>query len=284
MPPSSSTAGTVPARLLTRIRLASLRRNPVDVMEKVFLRTRERMFGTDLSVFDNTIAFYREERGQVLTREEAFSRALDKQAHKDRWFVEKRQTFEEIVSFYSESETYPFRQPWGTRFGGYRWYMDLVRHIPNPSVLEYGCGSAVLTEWLLARYPHARFTVADIPSLTLDFVRWKQRALKLPYRILTIGPRPEDIPVTEQYDLIICSNVLEHTPNPLQIVTAFVDHLNPGGVLVADFVNDPGGENLDAAVREREAVKAHLLRHMVPVKAIDEPAGVNGVYVKPYPA
>jgi 2-polyprenyl-3-methyl-5-hydroxy-6-metoxy-1,4-benzoquinol methylase len=184
------------------------------------------------------------------------------------------------MHFYKEVETYSFRQPYIKRYENFRWYFRPLDHINNPSILEYGCGAAILTEWLIARFPDFEYTVADIPSTTLEFVKWKKTKFDYHYLILTIGPGKDGIPLYKDHDLIICQDVLEHTPNPLEIVTAFVDHLSPGGVLIVDFVNAPGGENLEIAVQQREAVKNFLKSNLIPLKPIDEPKGNNGLYVK----
>ena len=52
------------------------------------------------------------------------------------------------------------------------------------------------------------------------------------------------------------------------------------GVLVIDFLNAPGGENLQAAIGQRESVKQFLKETLIALKAIDEPSGNNGLYVK----
>jgi 2-polyprenyl-3-methyl-5-hydroxy-6-metoxy-1,4-benzoquinol methylase len=184
------------------------------------------------------------------------------------------------MHFYQEADVYPFRQPYLKRHGGFRWYRRLVGHLPAPSVLEYGCGSAALTEYLLAKYPEARFSVADIPSVTLDFVIWKKETYGLAYKVLTIGAGKQGIPLVDKYDLIICQDVLEHTPNPLEIVSSFVEHLAPGGVLVTDFMNAPEGENLVEAANQRDAVKQLLREKLVVAKAIDEAGGDDGLYQK----
>ncbi len=86
--------------------------------------------------------------------------------------------------------------------------------------------------------------------------------------------------MSENYDLIICQDVLEHTPNPADIVSSFINHLSDGGVLVIDFMNAPGGENLKQAAEQREAVKRVLKENLIALKPIDEPRGNNGLYVK----
>lgn len=138
----------------------------------------------------------------------------------------------------------------------------------------------MLTEWFIEKYPNMNYSVADIPSTTLDFVKWKKSKFNYNYTILEIGPGKKGIPLRKNYDLIICRDVLEHTPNPLDIVYSFVNHLSSGGVLVIDFLNAPGGENLEMAINQREPVKSFLKKHLIALKPIDEPRGNNGLYVK----
>lgn len=255
-------------------------RCPADILEYLISRGKEKIFGIDYSIFDKTISYYDEVKGEIISKEDALARALNKKEHKDAWHKRNRNTVQEKMHFYKEVDIYLFRQPYLKRHGGFRWYRQLIKHIHNPSVLEYGCGSAVLTEYLLDKYPDLSYTVADIPSNTLDFVRWKQKKYNYPYKTLTIGPGKSGIPLVSTYSLIICQDVLEHTPNPLEIVTAFVEHLAPGGVLVLDFLKGSGGENLVEAREQRESVKLYLKRNLIPLKAIDEPRGNNGLYAK----
>ncbi len=268
--------------LVARLRRLYRRRFTIrDLIEKTARRTRERFLGVDCRIFEKTIGFYREVHHQDFSPQEALQRALSKHVHKAGWDVRPRTTIEEKLHFYQEVHVYPFRQPYNKRLGGYRWCRELVRHKPRPIILEYGCGSAVWTEYLLERFPECHFVVADIPSVTLDFVQWKKRACGLGYEVLTIGMGKEGIPLRGEYDLIACQDVLEHTPNPLEIVTAFIHHLSPQGVLLVDFLNAPGGENLPEAVAQRESVKDLLRRRLIPIKAIDDDGTVDGLYLKP---
>ena len=255
-------------------------RTVADRAETAYRRALEAIRGVDLSIFDKTRRYYREALGQDVTPQEALQRALNKKAHKDMWGTQDRQTIDEIRHFYQEVHVYPFRQPYTQRFAAYRWLLTLVSHTPAPSVLEYGCGSAVMTEWLADRFRTPAYAVADIPSVTLEFVRWKQRVYGYPYEILEICAGRDGIPLRKGYDLIVCQDVLEHTPNPCEIVESFIEHLKPGGVLVVDFLNEPGGENLPAAADQREDTKKRLAAHLTAVKAIDEPTGNDGLYVK----
>lgn len=265
---------------LISIRTVYDRKTLADCLERIYRHVYEQIFGIDYSIFEKTILYYKEVKGQNISHKQAFSKALNKKVHKAAWFVRKRDTIEDMMHFYKEVDVYLFRQPYLMRRGGYRWYIRLINHIKNPSILEYGCGSAVLTEWLMEKFPTYDYTVADIPSATLEFVKWKKAKFNYDYTILTIGQGKEGIPLSKKYDLIICENVLEHTPSPLDIVCSFVDHLSFGGVLVVDFLNSPGGENIELAVMQRERVKKYLKENLIALKAIDEPKGNNGIYVR----
>jgi 2-polyprenyl-3-methyl-5-hydroxy-6-metoxy-1,4-benzoquinol methylase len=252
----------------------------MDIVEVYYSRIKESICGVDCRIFGHTIRFYKEVKGIEMSPKEALARARDKQRHKEAWYSQERQGIADKMHFYLETDVYPFRQPYLKRHGGFRWYRNLVGHVKTPSILEYGCGSAVLTEYLSKKYKTCFFTVADIPSITLEFVKWKKKALGYSYEILTIGAGKEGIPLIKKYDLIVCQDVLEHTPNPLDIVSSFIEHLAPKGVLIMDFMNAPGGENLNEAVAQRDAVKRILKERLIVLKAIDEQAGYDGLYMK----
>lgn len=267
-------------KMLARIKRIHQNKTFLDIAEVVYRSCKEKILNFDFPIFKKTIFYYKEEKGITYTFSEALSIAMNKEHHKKQWFSRHRNSIEEIMHFYQEVDVYPFRQPYLRRFGGFRWYLELIRHKQHPAILEYGCGSAVLTEWLISRFPHCHYSVADIPSVTLDFVKWKKSRFNYDYEILTIGVGKEGIPLRKVFDLIICEDVLEHTPNPLEIVMAFVNHLSLDGVLIIDFINSPGGENIIEAAAQRQAVKDYLRKHLFPIKLIDELGSNSGLYIK----
>jgi SAM-dependent methyltransferase len=255
-------------------------RTPSDIFERIWGKLKECIFGFDCSIFYKTIEYYLKNKNKKISCSEALKKALNKEVHKKAWFAKKRETTEEVMDFYKEVDVYPFRQPYLKRFNEFRWYRHLVNHFKNPSILEYGCGSAVLTEWLSEKFPECQYSVADIPSTTLDFIKWKKKFYKYDYEILEIGAGKEGIPLKKNYDLIICQDVLEHTPNPLEIVQSFCEHLNKDGILLIDFIDWVEGENLFESQKQREDVKKYLKDNLYSIKAIDEPRGNGGIYLK----
>ncbi len=275
--------GFLPARRHPEpTRLAHLfrHRTLLDRLERASRLAREKALGVDLSIFAETRAYLRQERGVAVSPEEALNKAMDKHGYKGVWESRPRDSVQDAMEYYREFDTYLFRHPYMKRHGGYRWYLKLVEAVPSPSILEYGCGAASLTEWLMTWHPQALFTIADIPSRTLDFVKWKKAHLSRPYQVVTLPTHSDEIPLSGFFDLIICQDVLEHTPNPLHIVTTFHQHLAPGGVLLLDFLDAVGGPNLAQAGRERTAVKEYLARELKAVKSIDENGTNSGLYYR----
>jgi SAM-dependent methyltransferase len=106
---------------------------------------------------------------------------------------------------------------------------DLWRRLPHMEVLECGCGAGRFTEVLLER--GARVTSIDLSSAVQANAQtsppsdWHRIAqadiLQLPF-------------APEQYDLVVCLGVLQHTPNPDEAIARLWAQVKPGGWLVID--------------------------------------------------
>jgi SAM-dependent methyltransferase len=192
--------------------------------------------------------------------------------HKDAWYTRKRETEQDIQSFYGEDDNYLFTLPmhWKT----YTWHF--VPHLSSgPRILEYGCGTAEMTKWLLGRYPQFEYTVADLAvASTLPFVRYRFKGL--PVSILEIG---EGFLLRAEYDFISCVEVLEHCSNPLLVTEHLYDHLVTGGGLYITYPVDReqlgsnhDSENLQNSALQRDGVINFLerncfaLKHLSPLK------------------
>lgn len=96
-------------------------------------------------------------------------------------------------------------------------------------VLEAGCGAGRFTEILLASGAHV-FAV-DLSNAVeanykncnnySDYFVCQADILKLPVK-------------PEQFDIVICVGVIQHTPNPEQTMTALCAQVKPGGLFVMD--------------------------------------------------
>lgn len=107
------------------------------------------------------------------------------------------------------------------------WQGDSMTHIPwvgEGRLLDYGCGSG----WYAARMKQLGWHVT-----AMDFNASSLAAVSARYRVPVIAgslPHPKVKPGS--YDAITMGCVLEHLPDPHQVVEAAVEALTPGGLLV----------------------------------------------------
>ncbi len=110
---------------------------------------------------------------------------------------------------------------------------------PEFSVLEYGCGTGLLSFFLQQHVAH--ITLADSSAGMLDVLRGKIAAHEVrnmtPVRLdLCVDPLP-----TECFDLICMLMTLHHIPDTQHILKSFHALLAPGGYLcIADLDKEDG--------------------------------------------
>ncbi len=198
------------------------------------------------------------------------------------WERTSRRTEADYRSFYAETDYFVLRQMYYHRNDCYHWIAATMRRAGGAGdFCEYGCGVGPVTAWLRPRFRGWRYTLVDLPTPALEFARW--RFGRFPDVELRAPGLGADLPLSRAYDVITCLDVLEHVVNPLEVVRHLVGHLKPGGTLLLNFIEAPGGENLAESVAQRAATIAYLndtLRGVIPLRAEvrDE---VNAHYVKP---
>jgi 2-polyprenyl-3-methyl-5-hydroxy-6-metoxy-1,4-benzoquinol methylase len=199
------------------------------------------------------------------------------------WSRKPRRTETDYRAFYAETDYWVLRQMYYHRTDCFHFVAAPMRRVgPVGDFCEYGCGVAPITAWLRPRFPGWRYTLVDVPSPMVDFARWRFR--KWP-NVETMEPGlGSDLPLTRDYDVIACLEVLEHVVNPLEVVQHLAARLKPGGALFLNFVDEPGGdENLVESAAQRAETIAYLgreLRAITPLH-VDGPDVVHGHYVKP---
>lgn len=185
------------------------------------------------------------------------------------------------AQLYKEFNFYIVALPYGLR--NQSWYYIEGRLPKGGTLLEYGCGSAVLTEWVLQKRPDVQCTVVDVPGRTLEFVKWKLKE-KVRYAATTSGAVAF---LDEMFDVITCCDVLEHTPNPLEIARFLTAHLKIGGYLFIDFISfdlkESIGNNLLTSQQQRRSTIEYLNTHLTPVRSIPFEGTYDywGIYRKP---
>lgn len=125
--------------------------------------------------------------------------------------------------------------------------LDVVN---GKKILEAGCGAGRFSEILLEAGAH--LCAVDL-STAVDANY--QNCSKFPnYSVCQASILELPFP-PEQFDLVICIGVIQHTPNPEQTMTALCRQLKPGGLLVIDHYS----HNYPATT-SRRLLRALLLR------------------------
>jgi 2-polyprenyl-3-methyl-5-hydroxy-6-metoxy-1,4-benzoquinol methylase len=179
------------------------------------------------------------------------------------WVSKPRDTVESIQSFYQEHDKDIWRQAYlsDSKYN-YKKKILKIYHIivaeglsQDAPIIDYGGGAGVLVHYL-ARKGFTSVDVADIPSQTISFINKMMSKLLRSVFVIDSSFTLQE----QEYAAVVCTDVLEHTPNPLEISSHLVRALRPGGVLIIAFPKevDFSGAHLEAAQRERDAVFAML--------------------------
>lgn len=157
-----------------------------------------------------------------------------------------------------------FHTIWYHAKTAYLSFYPFLKYLPKKGrILEYGCGIAPITQGLLKYQPHRKyeFTIADIIQINFLYAVYRLGNYKN-VEYLILAPYENCIKKAVHYDVIICSAVFEHLPNPLEVVADFYESLKPGGMLIFDFIKGQS-EGLDTkkAVEERSAVLEYIKKN-----------------------
>lgn len=195
------------------------------------------------------------------------------------WHKKKRSTINQIHSFYQETDYFVYRQVYFNHRKSF-WDIALALFLKKEgNFCEYGGGVGPVTRWCLKKFPRWHYQVVDLNCPVLNFSRWRFHH----HPNVTFGEvKANKLPLRQNYGVIVCKQVLEHVPNPLEVVKHLVKHLQSGGWLFLDYVNDPGAENLTTSSSQREAVLKFLHKNIQTVFSINPASNREGygLYVK----
>lgn len=114
-------------------------------------------------------------------------------------------------------------------------YHNISSYLPkNGMLLEYGCGIAPVSAWMRKRRSDVVCGIADIECRARDYAYWR-----LPYILR------ENLNPSYTYDVVVCSEVMEHVPEPIKTIKWLIQALEPGGYLFIDYVPDVGNGGVD---------------------------------------
>jgi SAM-dependent methyltransferase len=134
---------------------------------------------------------------------------------------------------------------------------------PTARVLDVGCGQGELLRDLAARLPQAHIAGADLSERSLR----ASRAQNPTFELFPLDISAPDFAVREgarlaAFDLVVCSEVLEHIPDDQQAARNLAALLAPHGVLIATV---PGGKmsRFEAAIGHQRHYDGGSLRALL---------------------
>lgn len=114
--------------------------------------------------------------------------------------------------------------------------LNIVQQFPQAGdlkVLDAGCGEGHLLEQLIKKYPQHAYYGADLTEVAL--VKAKERCPQAQFLLADLGK----IDLADAYfDVIVCTETIEHIDDYPGVIKEFVRLLKPGGVLILTFPNE----------------------------------------------
>lgn len=122
----------------------------------------------------------------------------------------------------------------------YKMAYDLFSDKREVSIIDYGCGSAIYAFKLLFQ-GFSNITIADIPHRHFKFLKFLCEKYQIKMKFL---PLEGDSALTEKYDYIINSEVLEHVWEPEEVLVHMIEHMKDDGwMYLSTFFDDMRGQD-----------------------------------------
>lgn len=131
--------------------------------------------------------------------------------------------------------------------------------IPNKnkrtSILDIGCGKALL-DIELVKKGHS-ITAIDVSKNAIEFAMHEAKRQKVHQKIKFYNKQFEDFKLKNKFDIIICSEVLEHIKDDNKFIKKIYKHLKRNGYLILSVPYDPKQWN------RGDTASGHFRRYMV---------------------
>lgn len=197
--------------------------------------------GTELVASIRELARYRDE-DPVAT---AFNVGNSFYAQNELWRQMAPKTPAEIMQFYRASVPGVAQQVFAAY--GIPGEIELRERIcalvrPGDTVLDFGAGIGAQLLPLAAK--GVTCTHVDVGGAQSDYARWRYRVCYSPVEMVALGDDYMELGTEElrgrKWNVVICTEVLEHVTHPEALVALLADYVLPGGLLIATTSFDDG--------------------------------------------